>query len=87
MPSRSSPAPPIPLPLTAGVVIEILGPHDDNVVAEIIGLGATRRDLLEARAWLDSDDYMSVARRKPPRLAVEKLCEIIESATADPEER
>src|SRR5262249_32656942 len=42
--------------LTREDVIAALGPVDDVVVAQIVGMGATREELAEARAWVASDE-------------------------------
>jgi hypothetical protein len=43
---------------TGSEIREILGAIDDGVIAGIAALGATREDILEAKAWLASDDDM-----------------------------
>lgn len=37
---------------------EIIGPCDDEVLASILDIGATREEVLEALTWLSSDDYL-----------------------------
>ena len=37
-------------------VIAILGPVDDLVIAEIVGMGATASELAQARAWIANDE-------------------------------
>jgi len=37
---------------------EIVGPLDETVISSIFALGATPQEILEARSWLNSDDYL-----------------------------
>jgi hypothetical protein len=41
--------------MTRDEILEILGPVDDDVVAEIIRMGAARPELVEALSWIASD--------------------------------
>lgn len=43
---------------TAAEIRDIVGPLDDAVITAILGIGPTRDEIIEARAWLTSDDYM-----------------------------
>lgn len=45
-------------PATANEVRAIIGPCDDEIVAGVVATGATRDEVLEALAWLASDDYL-----------------------------
>lgn len=75
------------LPATAQSVVEVFGPLDDATIAEILAIGATRADLVEARAWIDAGDVMGETRQAAPRLVVERICEIVESTELEPDER
>ena len=44
-------------PATAGDIVQIVGPIDDRVIAEIIATGATVSDVTEACAWLSTRDH------------------------------
>jgi len=44
-------------PATVHDIQEIVGPCDDEVLASIVAIEATRDEILEAFAWLGSDDY------------------------------
>lgn len=44
-------------PATAGDIVQIVGPIDDDVVAQIIATGATAEDVTQANAWLSTRDY------------------------------
>lgn len=58
-------------------VIAILGPADDLVVAEIIGMNATAEELAEARAWTANDEPLVNAGRPLATGRVVRLIEII----------
>ncbi len=45
-------------PVTGSEIREILGPLDDAVVVAILGIGATRAEVMEAYAWLSADDQI-----------------------------
>lgn len=45
-------------PATGSEVREILGPLDDAVIAAILGVGATRNEVMEAYGWLSADDQI-----------------------------
>ncbi len=45
-------------PATANEIRAIVGPCDDEIVAGVVATGATREEVLEALAWLASDDYL-----------------------------
>ena len=47
------------LTLTRDQVIEICGRLDDMRIANIIATGASPAELMEARTWLASDDYLA----------------------------
>ncbi len=42
---------------TASDIVQIVGPVDDGVIAQIIATGATAEDVKEAHAWLSTQDY------------------------------
>ncbi len=45
-------------PATAVEIRDIVGMLDDGVIAGIVALDATRDEVLDAQAWLGSDDYL-----------------------------
>ena len=45
-------------PATLQDIRDIVGPCDDDFLASIVALGATREEVLEAFVWLSSDDYL-----------------------------
>ncbi len=73
-------------PATAAEVVEIVGPLDDQVIARIIGTGASAADVLEAFTWLNADDYMGKLER-PKIGAMAAVIDILEAEMPLPEER
>ena len=72
--------------ITREEVRAILGPVDDVTVAEIIGAGATREELVEARAWVENDEAMlNEGRDIPSGGRMSRLVEIL-SPPPDPDE-
>ncbi len=65
------------IPLTREQVIEICGRLDDFRIANIIGTGATAAELMEARTWLASDDYMAAALKRSANGRVARLVELL----------
>ncbi len=62
---------------------QVLGPVDDTIVADVIRTGASREELVEALAWIGSDDALMRAGRRQPSGTVASLVEIL---TADEED-
>jgi hypothetical protein len=44
-------------PVTASDIVQVAGPIDDSVIAQIIAVGATAEEVKEAHAWLSTRDY------------------------------
>jgi hypothetical protein len=65
-------------------VVATFGPIDDVTVAQVLGIGATREELAEARAWLDFDEALINSGRPRPSGRVGALVQILE--TLDQEE-
>jgi hypothetical protein len=64
--------------MTREDVIEVLGPVDDDVIVEVLGVGATREELEEAFAWLNADDVLGRQLHRQPSGRVAELCEILQ---------
>ncbi len=43
--------------VTASEVVQIVGPIDDHIIADVIATGATAAEVVEAYSWLSSRDY------------------------------
>lgn len=83
MPSEAMPD----MRLTRDQVIEICGRLDDMKIAGIIGTGATTAELMEARTWLGSDDYLATALGRSPSGRVARLLEILKADEPDWDDR
>jgi hypothetical protein len=68
------------MPLTRNDVIRMLGPVDDQTIAQVIGVGATPEELTEAHAWLVNNESMMNAGRPLATGRVSQLIEILERA-------
>lgn len=73
-------------PAQVGDVVDIFGPLDDLVIADVLALRPSRGELLEARAWLDMGDELGHEVRRAPSPTVERLIEILEVALQAPDE-
>jgi hypothetical protein len=72
--------------LSRDEVITILGPVDDLVLAQIIGMGATAHELAEARAWTANDEPLVNAGRPLAEGRVVRLIDLIRELEKDEEE-
>ena len=73
--------------LTKSAVEKVLGPVDDNLMAELALTGATERELREAQAWMTNDEALVNEFRPLPSGRVEELVRILESLQGpDPDE-
>lgn len=73
--------------LTREQVIDICGRLDDMRIADIIATDADAAELMEARVWLASDDYLAGDLGRSPSGRVGKLVEILHADQEDWEDR
>lgn len=73
--------------LTRDQVIEICGRLDDMKIATIIATGATPAELMEARVWLGSDDYLAGDLGRSPSGRVGGLVELLKADDPDWDDR
>lgn len=73
--------------LTRTDVAEICGRLDDMRVAAIIGTGASPAELMEARTWMASDDYLSGTLHRQPSGRVAALVELLRADEPDWDEQ
>ena len=59
-------------------IVSVLGPIDDELVAELIEIGASGEDLREAWGWLHNDEALMGAGRPLPGTQVGRLIEMLE---------
>jgi hypothetical protein len=64
--------------ITREDVTSVLGQVDDSVVAQIVGLGATRQELIEAHAWLSNDEALMNDGRPLPSSRVGQVIAVLE---------
>lgn len=69
--------------LTREQVVSVLGPMDDEAIAEIIQSGASFEELHEAWRWANEDDALMGQGRPLPGTRVGKLIELLEPADDD----
>ncbi len=60
-------------PATASEVVQIIGPIDDHIIADIMATGATAAEVTEAYSWLSSRDYF---HRKVHELAHGRVAQV-----------
>lgn len=70
--------------LTREEVVSVLGPLDDETIAEIVQTGATYEELREAFAWANEDEAFMGQGRPLPGTRVGRLIELLQP---DEEER
>ena len=66
--------------LTSDDVRAVLGPVEDELVAEIIATGASRDELMEAHAWLTNDEAPMNTGRPLASGRVGRLIDILDAA-------
>lgn len=72
-------------PLTRDEVRAVAGPVDDITIAEIVGTGATREELIEALAWVENDEAMlDEGRHLASGGRIGRLVEILAPPEDDP---
>jgi hypothetical protein len=70
----------MPDKLTRAEVIALLGRTDDEVLTDILKMGASRSELAEARAWIENDEAMLNAGRPIPSGRIARLVEILQAS-------
>ena len=69
--------------LTRTDIVAALGPVDDLLVAEILGMHATAEELTEARAWISNNEPLMNSGKPLAGGRVGRLVEILDSLEAD----
>jgi hypothetical protein len=73
--------------LTRNGMERVLGPLDDNLIAELALTGATEQELREANSWLTNDEALLNEFRPLPSDRVGELIRLLESLQGpDPDE-
>ncbi len=63
--------------MTRNEVVSVLGPVDDDMIAEIVSTGASLDELREAWAWAYGDEALMGQGRPLPGTRVANLIELI----------
>ncbi len=71
----------------ASEIRDIVGALDDSVIASIVALGATREEILEAQAWLTSDDYLHRELHHSLHGRAAQVFDILEAELPEPNQR
>jgi len=69
--------------LSAKEVMDLLGPVDEVLVTEIVATGASRSELAEAWAWVNSDEALVGEGRHLPSGRVAQLIDLLEPDDED----
>ncbi len=64
--------------MTREEIISVLGPADEEVIADLMATGASAVELREAWAWLHSDEALMGAGRPLPGSRVAALIDLLE---------
>lgn len=81
-----SPPPKDQKPATASEIRAILGPSDESLVVDILKVGATYHEVLEAYAWITSDDYLHRKLLHNLHGRAAEVFDILESELPEPDE-
>ena len=72
--------------ITREDVVKTVGEIDDALIAEIIGTGATFKELAEAQAWIDNDEALMNSGKPLPKARVGELVDILAEVESDVDE-
>jgi hypothetical protein len=72
--------------LTREDLTKAVGEIDDVTVAEIIGTGATAKELAEAQAWIRNPDTLLDGGKPPPGGRIRELIDILSELETDQDE-
>ena len=61
---------------TAQEIQKILGPVDDEVINDIVRVGATKTEVLQAFEWFNDDEVMRAAEQSM-NVRTKSICEIL----------
>src|SRR4051794_14936176 len=69
--------------LTRDDILAALKPAEDTVVAQILGMGATKEEFVEAQAWILNDEALINAGRTLPSGRIGQLIAILQAVDDD----
>lgn len=64
--------------MTREEIVAVLGPADDQLVAELMATGASAEDLREAWGWLQNDEALMGTGRPLPGTLAANLIDLLE---------
>lgn len=70
--------------LSAGEIREIIGDLEDETILEILAIGPTEAELVEAQTWLASDDYLHRALHHTLEGRAARVFELLEAQLPEP---
>jgi hypothetical protein len=70
---------------TASEIRDIVGALEDSVIASIVALRPTPEEVLEAQAWLSSDDYLHRKLHHSLHGRAAKVFDILEAELPEPD--
>jgi hypothetical protein len=70
--------------ITREQIVAVLGPVDNELVAEVMATGASPEELREAWGWLASDEALMGAGRPLPGTRVGQLIDLLDSDETEP---
>ncbi|EFH10957.1 hypothetical protein [Teichococcus cervicalis] len=71
--------------LTSKEIAAILGPVDEDLLAELLRSGASREELAEAWAWSQNDEALVNEGRPLPSGRVARLVDLLSPPEEEPE--
>ncbi|MFU0507586.1 hypothetical protein [Pseudaminobacter sp. NGMCC 1.201702] len=69
--------------MTRKEALSVLGPTDEDTIAEIVSSGATVEELRTALAWLANDEALMGEGRPLPGTRVARLIDLLEDDVED----
>lgn len=68
---------------TASEIREIVGPMEDEVIAQILDIGPTSAEVLDAYTWLRADDRQQIKLERELHGKAARVLEILEQEESD----
>ncbi|RQS72294.1 hypothetical protein DID96_11115 [Burkholderia sp. Bp8963] len=72
---------------TASEIRAIVGPIEDEIIAQILDVGPTSTEVLDAYTWLRADDYLEGRLERELHGKAARVLEILEQDEADGDDR
>ncbi|OMG71430.1 hypothetical protein [Burkholderia ubonensis] len=72
---------------TASEIRAIVGPMEDEVIAQILDIGPTSTEVLDAYTWLRADDRQQIKLERELHGRAARVLEILEQEESDGDDR